>query len=90
MSAQINPEVERMRAQSILRSFTDYNEAVELLTPARRQGEQDCDQAETTELAAPAHRSSILRIFRLNRRPAADEAVQQPAYSPRRVTPSGC
>ncbi len=92
----INPEGERIRAQAVLRSFTEYKEAVNLFAPKSAQGEQNCDQAETAELAANANRNqgqSIMRVFKtikLHRRPFAGASVQQPAYSPRQVTPSGC
>jgi len=96
MFTPINPEGERIRAQSILRSFTEYREAVNLFAPTGPQDERTRDQVETAELAANANRNndqSIMRIFKaikLNRRPVVDESVQQPAYSPRQVTSSGC
>jgi hypothetical protein len=86
MFAPTNPEREEMRAQAILRSFTEYREAVDLFAP----------QGETAECAAPANRNngqSITRFFKaikLNRRPMVDEPVQQSAYSPRQVTTSDC
>lgn len=88
MFAPTNPENERIRAQSILRSFTEYEEAVNLFVPTSSQGEQNCDQVETA-VVANAHRNygqSIMRVFKaikLNRRPVVDESVQRPAYSPR-------
>jgi hypothetical protein len=77
----LNPENERIRAQAILRSLTDYQEAVELFNPTH-------SQAKTVEPAAHASRSrSILRIFKTRKhRPA----VQQPAYSPQPVVVPGC
>ncbi|WP_162909738.1 hypothetical protein [Aggregatilinea lenta] len=89
MVMQINPEAERIRAQAILRSFTEYDKAVELFAPRN-------SQAETTEPAANTTRSNgpfITRVFKSikrNHRPAVEDAAQQPAYSPRPVTTSGC
>jgi hypothetical protein len=86
MVAQINPELERMRAQSILRSFTEYKEAVDLFAPASTE----------VESAEPArrHGRSIMRVInaiRLNRRHVVGKSVQQPVYSPRpAITPSDC
>jgi hypothetical protein len=77
----INPEGERIRAQAVLRSLTEYQEAVNLFTPRS-------SQVETAEPAATINRPKgqfILRVFKaitLNRRP-----VQRPTYSPRQVTP---
>lgn len=82
MLTPINPQSEEIRAQAILSSLTDHKKAVNLLAP----------QADKTEPAANANGSngrSIMRLFkaiRLNRRPAVDDSVQQPAYSPRQVT----
>ena len=95
MFAPTNPEVERIRALRVLRSLTEYSEAVNVFAPRSSQGERIRDQVETAELAANADRSngpSIMRFFRaikLNRRPVVDESVQRSAYSPRYVTPSG-
>ena len=89
MFTPINPEGERIRAQAILRSFTEYDKAVELFAPRS-------SQAETTEPAAHAKRGNgqfIMRVFKAikrDRRPVVDKAVQKPAYSPRQVTTSGC
>ncbi|HEX3049774.1 MAG TPA: hypothetical protein VHP83_03890 [Aggregatilineaceae bacterium] len=85
MSGAINPEIERIRAQAILRSFTDYQEAVELFAPTRTD---DCADANNRHT-----RRSIMRVFqalKLNRRPVVEEPVQQPAYSSQPVTTSGC
>jgi hypothetical protein len=96
MFAPINPEVERIRAKAILRSFTEYREAVNMFAPMSPQGERACDQVETAELAANVNRNngrSIMRVFKtikLNRRPMVDGPVQQPAYSPRQVNTSDC
>jgi hypothetical protein len=96
MFAPINPEGERIRAQAILRSFTEYREAVNLFAPMSPQGERIRAQGETAELAANANRNnrrSIMQVFKaikLYRRPVVDESVQQLAYSPRQVTTSGC
>ncbi len=96
MFGSMNPEGERIRAKAILRSFTEYREAVELFGPRSPQGEQVRDQVEIAEVAAHANRNnrrSITQVFKaikLNRRPVVDESVQQRAYSPRQVTPSGC
>lgn len=86
-----NPEYERIRAQSILRSFTEQKEAVNLFAPTSSPVDADCEQAKTTALAANHnHDRSLMRVFkaiRLTRR----ESVQQPAsYSPRQVTTSNC
>jgi hypothetical protein len=92
----INPEGERIRAQAILRSFTEYNEVVELFAPMSSHGGRVCEQVETAELAANTNRNnrrSIMQVFKaikLNRRPVVDESVQQLAYSPRQATTSGC
>jgi hypothetical protein len=92
MFSPTNPEAERIRAKAILRSFTEYKEAVDLFAPMSSHG----DQGETAELAANANRNngqSIVRIFKaikLNRRPVVNESVQQLAYSPRQVRTSGC
>jgi hypothetical protein len=92
MIGPINPEGERIRAQAILRSFTEYREAVNMFAPMSPQGERIRDQVETAELAANANRNnrrSIMQVFKaikLNRRPVVDESVQQLAYSPRQVT----
>jgi hypothetical protein len=89
MLAPINPELERIRAQAILRALTEYSEASTLFAPRSSQGERNCDQVETAELAANANRNngqSIMRFFKaikLNRRPMVDEAAQRSAYSPR-------
>lgn len=89
MIVPINPEGERIRAQAILRSFTEYDEAVDLFAPTS-------SQPKTTEPAARAKRSNgqlIMRVFKAikrNRRPVVDESVQRPAYLPRQVTSSGC
>ncbi|MBI5961817.1 MAG: hypothetical protein HY866_23975 [Chloroflexi bacterium] len=96
MLAPINPEGERIRAQAILRSFTDYREAVNLFAPMSPQDERISDQVETAKVAANANhnkRRSIMQVFKaikLNRRPVVDESVQPLAYSPRQVTTSGC
>lgn len=91
MVVPINPEGERIRAQAILRSFTEYDEAVELFAPKGPQVET----TEPAELAANANRSTgpfFARIFKAIKRDrrVADESVQKPAYSPRQVTTSGC
>ncbi len=89
MIAPINPEGERIRAQAILRSFTEYKEAVELFAPRG-------SQVETAELAAQASRHNgqfirrILKAIKLNRQSMVDKSVQQPAYSPRQVTTPDC
>ena len=89
MFAPINPENERIRAQSILRSFTEQNEAVELFTAPRSQSEQPCEPVETVKLAAKSNRKSggsVLRVFKaikLNRPAVSDEPGQQPAFSHR-------
>jgi hypothetical protein len=86
MFAPTNPEREQIRAQAILRSFTEYREAVNLFDP----------QGERAERAANADRNnvqSIMRFFKaikLSRRPVVDEPVQQSAYSARQVTTTGC
>lgn len=82
MLSPINPEGERIRAQAILSSFTEQRNAVNLFSPTN-------PQSETAELADNGR--SIKRIFKaikLSRRPA--EPVQEPAYSPRQVTTTGC
>lgn len=87
MFTPTNPEAERIRAEAILRSFTDYNEAVKLFAPTGLQ-------AEKAELEADrSNRRSIVQVFKaikLNRRRVVDASVQQFAYSPRQVTTSGC
>jgi hypothetical protein len=88
MNAPVNPENERIRAQAILRSFTDQQAAVELFAPKS-------SDAEPAELAAQADRKTgqfVMRVFKAlksNRRVTANEPVQPPAYAPRRVTTSG-
>lgn len=94
MNALINPEHERIRAQAILRSFTDYDEAVELFAPARARREQDCDQVEVAGRATHGSRNEgqfvmrVLKAFKPNRHTAAGESAQQSAL--RQVTTSGC
>jgi hypothetical protein len=87
MFTPMNPENEQRRAEATLRSFTEYNEAVELF--ARPEN----DQVETVELTANIDRNQspiLMRVFnaiKLN----SSESMQQPAYSPRPVTASsGC
>jgi hypothetical protein len=56
----INPEGERIRAQAILRSFTEYENAVDLFA-------QKSPQSETAEPAANANHNngrSIMRILK--------------------------
>jgi hypothetical protein len=77
----INPEGERIRAQAILGSLTEYQEAVNLFTPRS-------SQSETAEPAATVNRPKgqfMLRVFKaitLKRRP-----VQRAAYSSQPMTP---
>jgi hypothetical protein len=85
MFTPVTPEGERIRAEAILRSFTDYEAAVELFVP---HGPQD----NTAELE-PNRTNGLSRIFKAfkpDRRPVAAESVQQPAYAPRPVTTNGC
>jgi hypothetical protein len=59
MFTPINPEGERIRAQAILRTFTEYENAVDTFAPTGPQGE-------TAEPAANVTRNngrSIMRIF---------------------------
>lgn len=94
MSTFINPENERIRAQSILRSFTEYEEAVKLFAPD--QGDQNRNEAKTAEPAANANPNngwSVTRVFnaiKRNRRPVVEASVRQTTSSPRQVTTSGC
>ena len=96
MFAPINPETERIRAQAVLRSFTEQREAVNLFARKSPQGNCVRDQVETAELASNANHNdgwSIVRAFKaikLNRHAVADKSVEQPAYSPRQATTSGC
>jgi hypothetical protein len=73
MLASVNPEYERIRAQAILRSFTEFDKAVNLFAPTVPQGEHPCAQVEVNRSAANADGISIMRFFkaiRLNRRNA--------------------
>lgn len=80
MNTIINPEGERIRAQAILRSFTEYNEAVELFA----RPESDCEQVETVKLSANRQSGNfIMRVvnaIKLNRRHGVDHPVPSPAY----------
>jgi hypothetical protein len=90
MISQINPEAERIRAEAMLRSFTDYEAAVDLFVP---HGSQNG----TAELEAAANSNNsqspvmrVLKALKLNRRPVVNESVQQPAYAARQVTIPDC
>ncbi|HML23503.1 MAG TPA: hypothetical protein PKD09_17740 [Aggregatilinea sp.] len=89
MFAPTNPENERIRAQSILRSFTEYDEAVELFAPKSAQSEVTEPAATTTQ----NNEHLMTRVFnavKRERRSGTAGAAQQPVYSPRRVTTTGC
>ena len=81
MIAPINPQNEQNRAQAIVNSLTDYDKAVDVMTRARRQGEQIRTQAETAEPAAKPNRNngqSIQRAFnalKLNQHRVVDETA---------------
>ncbi|MBN2305445.1 MAG: hypothetical protein JXQ72_13250 [Anaerolineae bacterium] len=95
MFSPTNPKNEEIRAQAILSSLTDYEKAVEVFAPRNRRGEQICDEVETVELTAHAHRNNgrsiagVFKAIKLNRRPVVDEPVQPPVRSPRQVITSG-
>jgi hypothetical protein len=59
MFAPINPEGERIRAQAILRTFTEYENAVDMFAPMSPQGETAEPAANVTH-----HNGwSIMRVF---------------------------
>lgn len=60
MFTPTNPEGERIRAQAMLRSFTEHDKAVDTFGPMRPQGEK-------TELAADTNHNngrSIMQFFK--------------------------
>lgn len=88
MLAPINPQAEEMRAQRIVSSLTDHEQAADVFGPKRAR-------VEMTESAANGNREygqAIKRVFKAitNRRPVVDESVQQPTYSSQSATSSGC
>ena len=82
MVAPINPEAERIRAQAILRSFTEQREAVNLFAPTH----QDEPAEPVVNVARNQDRAitRILAALQLRRRPVIDDdCYQRPAYSSR-------
>lgn len=85
MFAPINPQNEERRAQAIVDSLTDRNQAAAIFASRNAQ-------SKASERSATANRNygqMIVRAFKAlkpNRRPVVDEPVQRPVGSPRQVT----
>jgi hypothetical protein len=82
MFPPVNPEVERLRTQAILRALTEYREDSTMFAPMRSHG------AAAKRAANPNRHTGrrIVRFFKAikpNRGRVVDESVQGPAYSPR-------
>ena len=85
MFTPMNPQNEERRAQAMLGTLTDHNQAVEAFGPKRLQHKQVRAQVETTESTAEANTEAsrndapaITRVFQAikNSRPVIDEPVQ--------------
>lgn len=75
MFAPTNPENETRRAEAILRSFTEYEEAVHLFA-----GDQNYDQFELVERAPKGKRTTqVSKAVKPDRQPSVAERRQQPA-----------
>lgn len=89
MLAPINPQHEQIRAQRVVDSLTDYNQAVDVLAPAHTQR----PAAEPADDANRHVGQTVARVFnaiKRNGRAKADAPAREPARSTQQVTTSGC
>ncbi len=83
MLSPINPQAEEMRAQRIVGSLTDHENAANVFAVKRARSAANGNRE---------YGQTIMRAFKAitNRRPVVDESAQQPAYAPQSATSSGC